>query len=89
MIEGIPAKGPPEKLFFDIDNGLLVRWDMARRVPNRGTVFVKVHLDDYRDVGGVKMPFDVRFAFESFNFRIKVEEMQHNIEIDDAIFKKP
>lgn len=89
MIEGTPAKGPPEKLFFDVTNGLLVRWDMARRVPNRGTVFVKVHLDDYRDVGGVKMPFNVRFAFESFNFRIKVDEMEPNIPIDDAIFKKP
>lgn len=89
MIEGVPAKGPPEKLFFDTTNGLLVRWDMARHVPNHGFVFVKVHLDDYRDVGGVKMPFNVRFVFESFNFRIKVDEMQHNIPIDDAIFTKP
>ncbi len=89
VLEGIPAKGPSEKLFFDVNNGLLVRWDMARRVQNRGTVFVKVHLDDYRDVGGVKMPFNVRFSFESFTFRIKLDEVQHNIEIDDAIFKKP
>ena len=89
VIEGKPAKGPAEKLFFDVENGLLVRWDMARRAPKRGTVFVKVHLDDYRDIGGVKMPFNVRFAFESFNFRIKLAEVEHNIEIDDAIFRKP
>lgn len=89
VIEGKPAKGPAEKLFFDVENGLLVRWDMARRAPNRGTVFVKVHMDDYRDVGGVKMPFNVRFAFESFNFRIKLDEVEHNIEIDDAMFRKP
>jgi hypothetical protein len=89
VIEGKPAKGPAEKLFFDVENGLLVRWDMARRAPKRGTVFVKVHLDDYRDVGGVKIPFNVRFAFESFNFRIKLDEVQPNIEIDDAIFRKP
>ena len=89
VIEGTPAKGPPEKLLFDVENGLLVRWDMARRVPNRGTVFVKVSLDDYQDVGGVKMPFNVRFAFESFNFRIKMEKMEANVAIDDAIFKKP
>ncbi|HEU4931085.1 MAG TPA: hypothetical protein VFT48_03350 [Pyrinomonadaceae bacterium] len=89
VIEGIPAKGPSEKLFFDIENGLLIRWDMARRVPNRGIVFVKVHLEDYQDVGGVKMPFSVRFAFESGNFRIKVDEMKHNIAIDEGIFRKP
>lgn len=89
VIEGIPAKGPSEKLFFDVENGLLVRWDMARRVQNRGIVFVKVHLDDYQDVGGVKMPFNVRFAFESGNFRIKMDEIEHNIAIDDGIFRKP
>lgn len=89
VIQGTPPKGPAEKLFFDIENGLLVRWDMARRVENRRTVFVKVHLEDYRDVGGVKMPFNVRFAFESFSFRIIVDEVEHNIPIDDAVFSKP
>ena len=89
VIEGKPAKGPPEKLFFDVDSGLLLRWDMARRQPNRGTVFVKVHLDDYKDVSGVKVPFTVRFAFESFNFTVKVDELEHNVPIDDAVFKRP
>lgn len=89
MIEGTPAKGPPEKLFFDVENGLLVRWDMARRHPKRGYVFVKVHLNDYRDVDGVKVPFNLRFAFESFDFTVRLDEMQHNVAIDDAVFRKP
>jgi len=89
VMEGKPAKGPAEKLFFDVESGLLVRWDMARRKANRGTVFVKVHLDDYKEVGGVKVPFKVRFAFESFKFIIRVEELEYNIAIDDAVFTKP
>ena len=89
VIEGKPAKGPAEKLFFDVDSGLLLRWDMARRQPNRGIVFVKVHLDDYKEVSGVKVPFKFRFAFESFNFTVKVDEMQYNVAIDDAVFRKP
>ena len=64
VIEGKPAKGPAEKLFFDVESGLLLRWDMARRRQDRRTVFVKIHFDDYRDVGGVKLPFKLRFAFE-------------------------
>ena len=88
VIEGKPAKGPAEKLFFDVENGLLVRWDMARRDDNR-TIFVKVHLDDYRDVGGVKAAFKLRFAFEQFSFIVQVDEAEHNIPIDDAIFRKP
>lgn len=54
-------EGPAEKLFFDIENGLLVRWDMAR--PTEALRFVKVYLDDYKDVGGVKVPISVRFSF--------------------------
>ena len=88
VIEGKPVKGPAEKLFFDAENGLLVRWDMARRDTNR-TIFVKVHLDDYREVGGVKAAFKVRFVFESFNFIVNVDEAESNIPIDDAIFRKP
>jgi hypothetical protein len=48
-----------------------------------------VHLNDYREVDGVKVPFNVKFAFESFSFTIKLDELQHNIPIDDALFKKP
>ena len=88
VIEGKPAKGPAEKLFFDVENGLLVRWDMARRRHDR-TVFVKIHFDDYRDVGEVKIPFKLRFAFEQFNFNVQMQEVEHNVPIDDAIFRKP
>lgn len=89
VVEGKPAKGPAEKLFFDKQNGLLARWDMVRRNPQRGNVFVKVHLDDYREVDGVKVPFKVRFAFENFDFTMDIEELQHNVSIDDVVFKKP
>jgi zinc protease len=89
VIEGRPFKGPAERLYFDVENGLLVRWDMARKQPNRGTVFVRVHLDDYKDVSGLKVPFKVRFAFESFSLMVMVEKLEHNIAIDDAIFHKP
>ena len=89
MIEGKPVKGPAEKLLFDADTGLLLRWDMVRREPKRGNVFVKVTLDDYREVDGVKVPFKVRFAFESFDLRLTIDELQHNIPLEDAMFKKP
>jgi zinc protease len=89
VIEGKPERGPAERLFFDAENGLLVRWDMARREPKRGTVFVKVHLSDYKEVDGVKVPFNVRFAFESFTCIIKVEQLESNIAIDDTLFNKP
>jgi hypothetical protein len=89
VIEGKPVKGPTEKLLFDAENGLLLRWDMVRRNPQRGNVFVKVHLSDYRDVDGIKVPFNIRFAFESFELKLTINELQHNVPIDDAMFRKP
>lgn len=89
ILEGKPVKGPAERLFFDTESGLLMRWDMVRRNPQRGNVFVKVHLDDYREVDGVKVPFKVRFAFESFELLLKVDVLEHNIPVDDALFAKP
>lgn len=89
VVEGKPVKGPTEKLFFDADTGLLLRWDMVRRNPQRGNIFVKVHLDDYREVDGVKVPFKVRFAFESFDLTLKIDTLKHNVPIDDAVFEKP
>lgn len=89
IIEGKPVKGPAEKLLFDAQTGLLLRWDMVRRDPKRGNVFVKVTLDDYREVDGVKVPFKVRFAFESFDLRLTIDELQHNVPLEDAMFQKP
>lgn len=89
ILQGKPAKGPTEKLFFDKENGLLRRWDMVRRNPQRGNIFVKVHLEDYREVDGVKVPFKVRFAFESFELTLNVDELEHNVPVDDALFAKP
>jgi hypothetical protein len=89
VVEGQPTRGPSEKLFFDVKDGLLLRWDMVRKNNRRGNVFVKVHLEDYREVDGVKVPFNVRFAFESFDVTLKVDELKHNVDISDGLFKKP
>ena len=89
VVEGQPARGPSETLFFDVKDGLLLRWDMVRKDPKRGNVFVKVHLEDYREVDGVKIPFNVRFAFESFDVIVKIDEVKHNVDIPDSFFKKP
>ncbi len=89
IVEAKPAKGPSDKLLFDKETGLLLRWDMVRKSPKRGNVFVKVHLDDYREVGGLKLPFTVRYAFESFSMTLTIEELQQNVSVDDAMFRKP
>jgi len=35
------------------------------------------------------MPFTVRMGFESFSVQIKLDEIETNVAIDDAMFRKP
>lgn len=89
VVEGKPAQGPSDKLYFDVKDGLLLRWDMVRRNPKRGNVFVKIHLDNYTQVDDIKVPFKVRFAFESFSLTLIMDELKNNVAIDDRFFKQP
>lgn len=89
VVEGRPARGPAEKMFFDAETGLLRRWDVARRRPGRNIVFAHVYLDDYREVDGVKVPFTVRYYIEPRFLTLRLHEVKHNVPLADAIFKRP
>lgn len=88
VLEATPAEGSPEKWYFDAASGLLVRIDAERESP-QGKTAVQNYLEDYRDVGGVKEPFLNRIVSPSFTIVIKLDELKHNVEIDDAKFNKP
>lgn len=63
-----------EKLYFDVETGLLLRRD-------------NVYYEDYREVDGVKLPFLIREeSANGFNFIFRVTEIKHNLPIDDATF---
>jgi len=89
IIEAKPSKGPAEKMFFDLQSGLLLRWDMVRNTADGSNLFVKVHLDDYREVDGVKLPFTIRYSFESFGITLRIDDLKHNVPLDDALFIEP
>ena len=45
------CEGSVREVVFRQREWIVTRWDMARRVPKRGNVFVKVFLDDFREIG--------------------------------------
>ncbi len=55
----------------------------------QGKQSIQSFLDDYRDVDGVKIPFKLRQVTSAFTIDIKIEEVKHNVPIDDAKFNKP
>jgi caffeoyl-CoA O-methyltransferase len=72
VIEAKPAAGRTRILFFDVREGLLTRAGK--------TVYA-----DYRDAGGVKAPFLVRYGFQTFRFM----EIRHGDPVDEGRFRMP
>jgi hypothetical protein len=88
VIHATPPEGPPEKWYFDTETGLLVRSDVERDTP-QGKIPVETYYEDYKDVGGFKMPMTIRQSTPVFTLTLRITNVTLNIEIDDAKFKKP
>jgi hypothetical protein len=76
------------RLYFDDDSGLLVRLVRYAETP-LGRNPTQIDYADYRDAGGVKIPYRWTIARPGGRFTIQVNELQQNVAIDDAKFAKP
>ena len=88
VLEATPAEGSTETWYFDVTSGLLMRQDIERETP-QGKMAIQVFQEDYKDVDGVKIPHTVRQVTPAFTIIIKLDEVKHNVAIDDAKFTKP
>jgi photosynthetic reaction center cytochrome c subunit len=79
---------PPVKLFFDQQSGLLLRLLRFADSP-LGLNPLQIDFGDYRDSGGVKIPFRWTQARPGNRFTIQVESSQQNVPIDDSKFVQP
>ena len=53
-----------------------------------GNLVEQVDYSDYRDVSGVKVPFDVHYATWNQATTIKIADVKMNAPIDEALFVK-
>jgi hypothetical protein len=75
-------------MYFDQETGLLLR--MVRYAPSPiGRVPTQMDFGDYRDVGGVKMPFRLTFAWLDGRDAIQLTDIKTNVPIDEKIFGTP
>jgi hypothetical protein len=90
VLRGIGTDGKGERLFFDMQTGLLVR-----RITTTPTVVglipEQVDYEDYREVDGMKLPFTIRTtSIDSFYNSIrKFTEIKLNAPVDETKFNKP
>lgn len=75
-----------EKLYFDIETGLLVRQFVAFKTAF-GSIPEVTDFDDYREVTGVKLPFTVTWSRPPFSSTLRFVGIRLNAIIDDSRFE--
>lgn len=80
---------PPVRLYFDKESGLLVRLVRYADTP-LGRLPTQIDYGDYRDSGGVKIPYRWTIARPPRGrFTIQVDQVQQNVPIEDSTFAMP
>ncbi len=87
VMGGGPGK-PGVRLYFERSSGLLVRMMRYTETP-LGRLPVEIDYADYRDAGGVKIPYRWTLARPNGRFTIQISEVKANVPVDDARFVKP
>ena len=84
-VQGNGPRGFLATLYFDPDTYLIKR--MVRYVPSpAGRVLTQIDYADYRDVNGVKFPFEYNFYWLDGRFTAKIKDVKVNVPIDAARF---
>jgi photosynthetic reaction center cytochrome c subunit len=88
LVVGRRSGKPPLRLYFDEQSGLLVRLVRYGETP-LGQMPTQIDYADYRDAGGVKIPFRWTLARPGGRFTIQVSDVKENVPVDDAKFARP
>src|SRR5438093_7374679 len=87
-IQGTGPRNFLATLYFDPATGLLAR--LVRYGPSPiGRMPTQIDYSDYRDVGGIRMPFEYKFTWLDGRYTAKLSEVKTNVAIDPAKFGKP
>jgi outer membrane lipoprotein-sorting protein len=88
VVQGTSPGKTPVKLYFDKKSGLLVR--LVRYTATAiGLNPVEIDYSDYREVGGVKMPFHWTVSWTDGRSTTEISSVQPNVPIDASKFTRP
>lgn len=88
VVQAVGQNGNRERLLFDKATGLLLRREVYHRTIV-GMMPEQTEYRDYRDVDGVKVPFEIIRTEAGARWTEKYTELKHNADIDDSKFEKP
>ncbi len=88
VVQGTGPGGLIVTLYFDQNSGLLLRELRYGKSPI-GRVPTQIDYADYRDVGGIKIPYHLTFAWLDGRDAISLNDVKINVAVDEAKFGKP
>lgn len=88
VVEFSEMKNLVSRLYFDVNTGLVVHTEDVFTTPE-GPYSVKMDLDDYREVEGLKFPFRIKRTEKGAVTTVRLTQVNVNPEIDDSVFLKP
>jgi photosynthetic reaction center cytochrome c subunit len=88
ILNGTATGRPAVRLYFDKNSGLLMRMVRYADTP-MGRNPTQIDYADYRDAGGVKIPFRWTLSRPNARFTIQIAEVKSNAPVDDGRFAKP
>jgi photosynthetic reaction center cytochrome c subunit len=85
VVQGSGPRGFLATLYFDPKTNLLMR--MVRYGPSPiGRMPTQIDYGDYRDVAGVKFPFEYKFTWLDGRYTAKLSKIETNVAIDPTTF---
>jgi hypothetical protein len=85
-----PTSGSTVRAFVDAETYLPIKTVLKVEVPQVGqTVEQTTEFQDYREVDGVKVPFRLVSTSSLQNYTITFTKVEHNAQVDEALFSKP
>jgi thiol-disulfide isomerase/thioredoxin len=88
VVQAVPRAGAAQYFYFDVETGLLFRRDTTRQTSS-GMVRAEVYYGDWRKVDGIQLPFSITQSMGQLTFGFTVEEVKHNVPLEEAVFRRP
>jgi outer membrane lipoprotein-sorting protein len=86
LLKLTPKTGSAVTMYLDPATHLVMRMTSRVNSPEMGDLDQSSEVSDYRDVEGIKVPFQIVNANSVQTITIRLEKVAHNVPIDDAIF---
>jgi hypothetical protein len=88
VVRGLNRENKLDTFYFDIDTGLLMRFDFEAKGPD-GPTTIEAYPGDYKEVEKVMLPFSLAFRADGIWMTVTFDEFKLNPTILDSAFEPP